>query len=153
VAACEELAAKYHINHIRISPYNSQANGVVERTHRDFRESLIKICDGEASKWISVAPYVAWADRITTRKATGHSPFYMAHGVEPVMPFDLSEATYLFPLPESILPTSELIAIRSNQLMKRESDITKYQAQIARRRFLAAKTFEESTQPLFVEFV
>jgi hypothetical protein len=143
VAACGELAAKYNINYIRISPYNSQANGVVERTHRDFRESLIKSCDGDASRWISVAPYVAWADRITTRKATGHSPFFMVHGVEPVMPFDLSEATYLFPKPDTVLSTSELITIRSIQLMKRETDIAKYQTQISRRRFLAARAYEE----------
>jgi hypothetical protein len=143
VAACEEMTAKYHINYIRISPYNSQANGIVERSHRDFRESLIKTCDGDASRWTSAAPYVAWSDRITTRKATGHSPFYMAHGVEPVMPFDLSEATYLFPLPESVLSTLDLISIRSIQLMKREADILKYQKQISRRRFLAAKTYEE----------
>jgi hypothetical protein len=143
VAACEDLAAKFNINYIRISPYNSQANGAVERTHRDFRESLIRSCDGDASRWTSAAPYVAWADRITTRKATGHSPFFMAHGVEPIMPFDISEATYLFPLPDSILSTTELIAIRSKQLMKRETDISKYQAQIARRRFLAAKAYEK----------
>jgi hypothetical protein len=130
VAACEDLADKYHIKYIRISPYNSQANGIVERTHRDFRESLIKTCEGDASRWSSVAPYVAWSDRITTRKATGHSPFFMAHGVEPVMPFDLSEATYLFPLPDTILSTKELIYLRSKQLLKREADILKYQTQI-----------------------
>jgi hypothetical protein len=143
VAACEELAAKFHIQHIRISPYNSQANGVVERTHRDFRESLIKCCDGEASKWTTVAPYVAWADRVTTRKTTGHSPFFMAHGVEPVMPFDLAEATYLFPLPESLLSTSDLIRTRTRQLMKRTDEIQKFQSQIARRRYLSAKAYEQ----------
>jgi hypothetical protein len=67
----------------------------------------------------------------------------MAHDVEPIMPFDLLEATYLFPLPESVLSTTELITLRSKQLMKREADIIKYQAQITRRRFLAAKAFEE----------
>ena len=30
VAALEWLSEKYHINHIRISAYNSKANGVVE---------------------------------------------------------------------------------------------------------------------------
>ena len=31
VAALEVLRHRYGINHIRISPYNSQANGIVER--------------------------------------------------------------------------------------------------------------------------
>ena len=33
VAAITHLAEKYGIHHIRISPYNSQANGLVERRH------------------------------------------------------------------------------------------------------------------------
>jgi hypothetical protein len=142
IAACSKLSAKYNINHIRISPYNSQANGAVERTHRDFRESLIKACSGDVLKWSSVAPYIAWADRITTRQATGHSPFYMAHGVEPVMPFDISEATYLFPQPRALLSTQGLIVLRTKQLMKREEDIERYREQITRRRIRSAQEFE-----------
>jgi transposase InsO family protein len=142
VAACTHLADKFNLKHIRISPYNSQANGPVERTHRDFRESLIKACNGDASKWTTVAPYVAWADRVTTRRATGHSPYFMAHGVEPVLPFDVSEATYLFPHPSNILSTQELIAIRARQLMKREDDIAHYQQQISQRRILSAQAYE-----------
>jgi len=35
VQAVEYLSKQYHINHIRISPYNSCANGPVERCHFD----------------------------------------------------------------------------------------------------------------------
>ena len=35
VQAVEYLSKQYHINHIRISPYNSRANGPVERRHFD----------------------------------------------------------------------------------------------------------------------
>ena len=59
------------------------------------------------------------------------------------MPFDLSEATHLFPTPNSLLSTSQLISLRSRQLMKREDDIQHYRTQISRRRFLAAHTYEE----------
>jgi hypothetical protein len=31
-------------------------------------------------------------DRATARKSTGHSPFYMAHGIEPVLPFNITAA-------------------------------------------------------------
>ena len=51
VAALKELADKYHIRHIRISPYNSQANGLVERRHRDVREVIMKMVRGQESKW------------------------------------------------------------------------------------------------------
>ena len=50
VNALEHLAEKYHINHIRISAYNSQANGPVERRHRDVREALMKTADGEEER-------------------------------------------------------------------------------------------------------
>jgi hypothetical protein len=143
VAACNELSAKFNIKHIQISAYSSQANGAVEHTHRDFQESLIKACDGYTSKWSTVAPYIAWADRITTRWATGHSPFYMAHGLEPVMPFDISEAMYLFPHPTALLSTQELIVTRTKQLMKREEDIQRYQDQITCWRFHAAQDYEK----------
>ena len=33
IATLNWLADKYHIRHIRISPYNSKANGIVERSH------------------------------------------------------------------------------------------------------------------------
>ncbi|KIK73070.1 hypothetical protein PAXRUDRAFT_74267, partial [Paxillus rubicundulus Ve08.2h10] len=40
--ALDLLASRYNIRHIRISPYNSQANGIVERRHYDVREAIIK---------------------------------------------------------------------------------------------------------------
>ena len=39
IAALDWLAAKYHICHIRISAYNSQANRIVERSHQTIRNS------------------------------------------------------------------------------------------------------------------
>jgi len=67
IAVLDWLASKYGIHHIRISAYNSQANGIIERQHRTIRDSLLKTCEGNASKWLAVAPYVFWADRVTTR--------------------------------------------------------------------------------------
>ena len=118
VTALDWLAEKYHIRHIRISAYNSQANGVVERSHRTIRDSLVKACNGDITQWPSLAHHVFWADRVTTRKSTGYSPYYMAHGVEPLLPFDISEATFMSPEVSRRLETHELIAIRARQLAK-----------------------------------
>jgi hypothetical protein len=43
----EYLSKCYHINHIQISGYNSQANGTVEHSHFDIRQSLFKAVDGD----------------------------------------------------------------------------------------------------------
>ena len=76
IKAVEYLAKKYHINHIRISGYNSRANGIVERGHFDVRQALFKAADGEQGKWSQVAHSVFWSERITTRKRMGVSPYF-----------------------------------------------------------------------------
>jgi hypothetical protein len=110
IEALNWLAEQYGIHHIRISPYNSQANGIVERRHLDVREAIMKVCDGEERKWPTAMHAVFWAERITTRKALRHSVYYIAHGVEPLLPFDLTEATYMVP-PQSAMSTIELIVL------------------------------------------
>ena len=144
VAALDWLSATYHINHIRISPYNSQAQGIVERPHLTLRESLVKACEGELKHWPKLLPYCLWADRITTRMSTGHSPYFMAHGVEPLMPFDIMEATYLVPELNRIVSTEELIGIRARQLRKRPEDLQKMKDDLWHfRTDLARKTLQK----------
>jgi hypothetical protein len=62
VQAAEYLSAKYKINHIRISPYNSQANSIVERRHLDVREALVKASEGQEQQWTTAAPAVFWVE-------------------------------------------------------------------------------------------
>src|SRR5882724_9068672 len=62
VAAVGYLSEKYGIHHIKISPYNSQANSIVEQKHFDICESLMKTCNNEHSKWVCMVPLVFWAD-------------------------------------------------------------------------------------------
>ncbi|KIK12763.1 hypothetical protein PISMIDRAFT_18496 [Pisolithus microcarpus 441] len=110
VLALDWLSKTYGIRHIHISPYNLQANGVVERQHFDVREAMVKSCEGEVSKWSEVAPTVFWAERVTIHKAMGFSPYYMAHSVHPRLPFDLIEATFLAPVEAESYSTTNLIA-------------------------------------------
>jgi hypothetical protein len=65
VKALTYLAKRYHICHIQISGYNSQANGIVERAHFDVRQVLYKATSGDAAKWSAVAYSVFWAGRVT----------------------------------------------------------------------------------------
>ena len=118
VAALDLLAGRYGIKHIRISAYNSHANGIVEHQHRTIQESIIKACEGNISKCPTVAPHAFWADRAMTHRSTGHTPFYMAHGIEPILPFNITLATFLVPDIPPKLDTVDLIAIRMRQLQK-----------------------------------
>jgi hypothetical protein len=131
IAAAAWLATKYGIHHIRISPYNSRAN-LVERRHFDVREAIVKTAGNDVAHWYKYAPHVFWAERVTVQRATGHSPFYMAHGVEPVLPFDIEEATWLVDYPTNDLParTTDLLAARARALQKRDEDLDRLREQV-----------------------
>ena len=123
VQAVEYLSKQYHINHICILPYNSHANGPIERRHFNVQESLIKAGNGKESLWTMVAPFVFWAERVSIQKSTGYSPYFLAHGTKPLFPFDLFEATYLAPVPTEPISPTDLIAYHTRQLQKRPEDL------------------------------
>ncbi|KAL5532961.1 hypothetical protein ACEPAF_4735 [Sanghuangporus sanghuang] len=112
------LLAKYNVQHIRISPYNSRANGIIERRHRDLRETLMKLADASPDKWSQHIYHAIWAERITIQRRTGYSPYFMAHGVKPVLPFDLAEQTYISPAVTSKMSDAQLIAARARDFEK-----------------------------------
>ena len=123
IAALDELKRKYGVNHIRISGYNSQANGPVERKHWDFRQAMYKIVDGDVARWPQGFYAALWSECVTTTRTLGCSPYFAAHGIHPILPFDIDEATYLMPPPDSILSHEDLIARRGKELTKRQTDL------------------------------
>ena len=152
VKAIQYLSKRYHINHIRISGYNSRANGIVERSHFDVRQALFKAADGDQTKWSSVAYSVFWADRITVRKRMGCSPYFAATGTHPLLPFDITEATYLRPPPNSILSTTDLITRRAVALQKRREDLERLHSKVLQARLDAATRFEKEHAATIKDF-
>ena len=142
IKAAAYLAKKYHVRHIRISGYNSRANGIVERPHFDVRQALFKTASGDENKWSQVAHYAFWSERITTRRRMGCSPYFAVTGCHPILPFDISEATYLLPPPNSILSTTDLLVSRALALQKRQTDIATLRSDVYRSRLQAAQKFE-----------
>ena len=94
--ALSYLEKHYHIKHIRISGYNSRANGLVEQSHFDVRKSIFKACDGEESKWLTTAYSVFWAERVTVRHRMGCSPYFATTGTHPLLPLILLRPTTYF---------------------------------------------------------
>jgi hypothetical protein len=142
VEALEYLATRYGIRHIRISAYNSQANGPIERRHLDVREAIMKSCDGDENKWHTVTHSIFWAERVTTHKNLGYSSYYIVHGVEPLFPFDLAEATYMVPTQDA-MTTTDLIVLRARQLRRREADLDTVKERLTKSRFASARQFEQ----------
>jgi hypothetical protein len=82
----------------------------------------MKVCDGEEKKWPTAMHAVFWAEWITTHKALGHSAYYIAHGVEPLLPFDLTKVMYMVP-PQFAMTTTKLVALQAQQLQKRPENL------------------------------
>ncbi len=52
-----------------------------------------------------------FADRVTVSGVTGYLPYFLLHGVEPLLLFDLAEATFMVEGFQSGMETSDLLAL------------------------------------------
>lgn len=111
-AGFEELMKTLNVPHVRISYYNKHASGVVERGHYTLREALVRSCGGQISKWPEKLPLAVFADRITVSRVTGFSPYQTLHGCDPILSFDLAEATFLVEGFYSGMTTVELLTLQ-----------------------------------------
>lgn len=143
VLALDILAKRYGIRHITISAYNSQAAGVIERKHYDVRKSLIKAAKGDANSWSPTTHSVYWAERVTARRSTGASPYFLSHGCHPLLPLDIEEATYLLSPPESVLSTEDLLSRRARELQKRWEDLEDMRQRVHQNRLEGIHRFEQ----------
>jgi hypothetical protein len=73
----------------------------------------------------------------------GCSPFFAATGAHPILPFDIIEANYLLPPPDSILSSTDLVTRRAIALQKRPDDLALLRARIHAQRNRAALRFEK----------
>jgi len=53
----------------------------------------------------------------------GCSSYFVAHGVHPVLPFDIDGVTYLVPPPDAVLSDEDLLACWGKELAKRLTDL------------------------------
>jgi len=112
----------------------------------------MKAADGDESQWPIAAPSVFWAERITVQKLTGYSPYYIAHGVEPLMQFDLSEATYLAPRLDHLITTEELIALRAKMFQKRPQDLQRVKEMVMKSRLLSVEQYKKEFASSFKNY-
>ncbi|OAX32308.1 hypothetical protein K503DRAFT_702238 [Rhizopogon vinicolor AM-OR11-026] len=76
-------------------------------------------------------------------KSCGLSPFFIVHGVEPLFPFDLTEAAFLLPFPDhDEFSTTDLISWRTRQLQKRTNNLELMEAKVLKARYNSIKHFE-----------
>jgi hypothetical protein len=102
----------------------------------------MKVCDREERKWPTATYAVFWAEWIMTHKALGHSAYYIAHGVKPLLPFDLAEATYMVLL-QSAMSTTKLIVLQARQLQKQPEDLDTIRDHVIKAHFTSIHQFKK----------
>jgi hypothetical protein len=141
-AGFEQLMKILNIPQIKISPHNKHANGVVEHRHFTLQEALVAACGGNINKWPEKLSLAVFADRITVSRVTGFSPYQLLHGADPILPFDLTEATFLVEGFHSGMSTTALLQLRIRQLSKHERDIRRAAETLKKSRFYSKAQFE-----------
>ena len=133
----------YNIPQIEIHPYNKHSTGIVEQGHFTIWEGILRSCQGKFKDWPKKVRLVFFADKVTTRRSTGFSPFYLLYGTHPILPFDLAEATFMISSYRAGLSTAELLALRICQLEKHPKDIQRASDAIRRSRLASKAQFEK----------
>ncbi|MBW0585325.1 hypothetical protein O181_125040 [Austropuccinia psidii MF-1] len=88
-------AVKKAGSRIRVTtPYYPESQGMVERGHKQLKDALVKICGENGGKWKKYLPLVTLADRISTKRTTGFSPFELQFGQLPVLPIDIETKNF-----------------------------------------------------------
>jgi hypothetical protein len=78
------LASKLGFKHVTTSAYHPQANGMVERLHRQIKEALRARACGAA--WVDHLPWVMLGIRATPKDESAVSSAKMVYGEELVLP-------------------------------------------------------------------
>jgi len=153
VAAVKWIEQKWGIKHIRISPYNSKANGTVERPHWDIRQMLYKATGAaNVNKWYWFLNSVLWADRITIRRRSGCSPYFMVTGAHPILPLDLEEATWLIKPPEGVISEDDLIGMRARALAKHRIHVEQMRQRVDKEKLKRLQAYERDFKAVIKDF-
>ena len=106
-----------------VTPYYPEAQGMVERGHKEIKDALTKMCGEDGKKWKEYLPLVTFADRISTKRTTGYSPYELQFGQLAVLPVDQELGSFLTVNWTEIRTTAELLEARASQLAGREEMI------------------------------
>ncbi|MBW0581690.1 hypothetical protein O181_121405 [Austropuccinia psidii MF-1] len=92
---------------------------MVESGHKQLKDALVKMYGENVSKWKEYLPIVTLADRISTRRTTGYSPFELHFGQQAVLPIDIETNTYLA-IEWNKISREELLEERTIQIAAKE---------------------------------
>jgi ribonuclease HI len=81
---------QFGISLIHSTPYYPQGNGLAESSNKSLIKLIKKLLEDNKRAWDSKLKFALWADRVTTKKSLGLSPFQLVYGIEAVFPTQLA---------------------------------------------------------------
>lgn len=82
VDMCDSMGFKL----VHSTSYYPQGNGLAESSNKSLIRIIKKLLEDNKRNWDSKLNYALWADRVTTKKSIGNSPFKMVYVTEAIFP-------------------------------------------------------------------
>ena len=70
--------------------YYPQGNGLAESSNKSLVRSIKKLLQENKKVWNSKLVYALWANRVSTNKSIGTSPFQLVYGTDVAFPASLA---------------------------------------------------------------
>ena len=75
---------KFRIKLIHSTPYYPQGNGLAESSNKSLIRIIKRLLEDNKRAWNSKLKFALWANRVTTKRSIGLSPFQLVYGAEAV---------------------------------------------------------------------
>jgi len=80
---------KYHITLGHSIAYYPQGNGLAESSNKSLINIIKKLLEENKKNWHKKLVNALWADRLTTKRSIGKSPYELVYGMETTFPSSL----------------------------------------------------------------
>ena len=81
---------EYNIVLSHSTTYYPQGNGLVESSNKSLMRTIKKLLQENKKAWNAKLVYALWANRVSTKKSIGTSPFQLVYGTNVVFPASLA---------------------------------------------------------------
>eukprot|EP00253_Pinus_taeda_P025254 PITA_25254 len=85
-----ELFDKYNINLGHFTTYYLQGNGLEKSSNRSLINIIKKLLEAKKKNWNKKLINALWADRVSSKKSLGLSPFQIVYGLDTIFPTSLA---------------------------------------------------------------
>jgi transposase InsO family protein len=84
-----DFCSHYHIVLGHFTTYYPQGNGLAESSNKTLVKIIKKTLQENKKSWHDKMVFSLWADRLTTKRSIGMSPYQLVYGTEAVFPTSL----------------------------------------------------------------